>query len=127
MTTLRHAARDAARRSLALIGGGILGLALIPLAGRAAPYPVPTAPSPYYRSDYPPQGYAYRNPGDPAWLEAQRVQRCNIGRLVGGILGGGVGYAASREDGRTWAVPLGALLGTQMGCNVGTGRAPLPW
>lgn len=66
-------------------------------------------------------------PSDPALLEAQVAQRCNIGRLVGGLMGGGIGYAASRQEGRTWAVPLGALLGQQMGCSVGAGRTPLPW
>ena len=67
---------------------------------------------------------------DPAaWAlsEAQMAQRCNMGRLVGGLIGGGVGYATSRKDGRSWAVPLGALLGSQMGCNVGNGRGPVPW
>ncbi len=124
MTTLR----DATRRTLALIGGGaLLGLFLTPAGAWAAPYPLQAQRSPYYRSDYPPQGYTNPSSADPTWEEAQRVQRCNIGRLVGGIVGGGVGYAASRQDGRTWAVPLGALLGTQMGCNLGTGRAPLPW
>ncbi len=66
-------------------------------------------------------------PQDPAMLEAQVAQRCNVGRLVGGIMGGGLGYAASRQDGRSWAVPLGALLGQQMGCSVGAGRSLLPW
>jgi hypothetical protein len=90
-----------------------------------------------YGSDrYRPDGnrLGYGMPGDPrltapsrAQLEAQAVQRCNIGRLVGGIVGGGVGYATSRKDGRSWAVPLGALLGQQIGCNAGNGRAPLPW
>lgn len=63
-------------------------------------------------------------PGD---LQAELAQRCNVGRLVGGLVGGGLGYAASREDGRSWAVPLGALLGQQMGCSIGAGRNPLPW
>ena len=66
--------------------------------------------------------------GPSSWQDAQNLQqRCSIGRLVGGVLGGGLGYAASRQDGRTWAVPLGALLGSQVGCNAGQGRDPLPW
>ncbi|WP_156796674.1 hypothetical protein [Cyanobium sp. PCC 7001] len=55
------------------------------------------------------------------------ARRCNTGRLVGGLLGGGAGYIASQDDGRAWAVPLGALLGSQVGCNVGSGRGPAPW
>lgn len=66
-------------------------------------------------------------PLDPAQAEALMAQRCNIGRLVGGLMGGGLGYAASRQDGRSWAVPLGALLGQQMGCSIGVGRGPRPW
>jgi hypothetical protein len=55
------------------------------------------------------------------------ARRCNTGRLVGGLLGGGAGYIASQDEGRAWAVPLGALLGSQVGCNVGAGRGPAPW
>jgi hypothetical protein len=66
-------------------------------------------------------------PLDPAQAEALMAQRCNIGRLVGGLVGGGLGYGASRQDGRSWAVPLGALLGQQMGCSIGAGRGPRPW
>lgn len=64
---------------------------------------------------------------NPPLSPVQIAQRCNIGRLVGGLLGGGVGYAASRQDGRSWAVPLGALLGQQIGCSVGAGGPPRPW
>lgn len=55
------------------------------------------------------------------------ARRCNTGRLVGGLLGGGAGYLTSQDEGRAWAVPLGALLGSQVGCNVGSGRGPAPW
>ena len=55
------------------------------------------------------------------------AQRCNTGRLVGGLLGGGLGYGLSRQDGRAWAIPLGALLGSQVGCSAAAGRGPLPW
>ena len=85
-------------------------------------------PAPY--QDYPNQPIApprYR-PVPTSWEEAQALQRrCSVGRLVGGVVGGGIGYAASRQDGRAWAIPLGALLGSQVGCNAGQGRDPLPW
>ena len=48
------------------------------------------------------------------------AQRCNVGRLVGGLLGGGLGYGFSRQDGRAWAIPLGALLGVPPGGAVWT-------
>jgi hypothetical protein len=95
---------------------------------RTAPPPPPrTAPAPW-TAGAPGANTVYDN--DPSnWgpTEAQLAQRCNLGRLVGGLLGGGVGYASSRQEGRTWAVPLGALLGSQVGCNMGAGRGPVPW
>lgn len=61
-------------------------------------------------------------------LTAEQVaQRCSIGRLIGGLGGGAAAYAMSRDDGRAWAIPLGALLGSQVGCNAAAGRGPLPW
>ena len=80
--------------------------------GTAAQLPVRRAPQPVARN-----GVVL----DP--VAAQR--RCNIGRLIGGLAGGGLGYAASRQDGRAWAIPLGALLGSQVGCPVAQGRGPL--
>ena len=34
---------------------------------------------------------------------------CVEGAVLGGILGGGAGVAASRGDGRWWAIPLASL------------------
>jgi hypothetical protein len=128
-----------------------LGSLLAPAPGQAQPWGRPTyAPPPLQPSPAPYPGRRPQSPygsygdrwapsapgpetvydNDPAgWAlsEAQINQRCNVGRLVGGLIGGGMGYATSRQDGRSWAVPLGALLGSQMGCNVGTGRGPVPW
>ena len=62
------------------------------------------------------------------WRQARSTpERCNTGRLLGGLSGGAAAYALSRQDGRAWAIPLGALLGSQMGCSVATGRGPVPW
>lgn len=46
---------------------------------------------------------------------------CIEGALLGGILGGGAGYASSRGDGRGWAIPLGIVAGTLVGCQVDGG------
>jgi len=79
----------------------------LPPAAAPAPLPGPYATQPY--------------------SPVQLAQRCNTGRLLGGLLGGGLGYGLSRQDGRAWAVPLGALLGSQVGCSAAVGRGPLPW
>ena len=83
-------------------------------------YPYEPAPYPYERSPN------INSAGD-GWMQTQLERDCRRGRLIGDIVGGGLGYVASRDDGRSWAVPLGALLGSQVGCNAGSGRRPLPW
>jgi len=84
--------------------------------------PPPPVQGPYGPGPYGPPP-AISQPLTPAQL----AQRCNTGRLVGGLLGGGLGYGLSRQDGRAWAVPLGALLGSQMGCSTAVGNGPRPW
>lgn len=113
--------------------GGLFALATGPLAAQATPG-IHYDYIPGTRAQVParqalPDRYAYGTPApvDPDQLRALQADRCNIGRLVGGIVGGGLGYATSRRDGRSWAVPLGALLGQQVGCSIGAGRGPRPW
>ena len=43
---------------------------------------------------------------------------CTDGKIAGGLVGGGVGAAISRGDGRWWAIPLGAVLGCRIGCEI---------
>ena len=43
---------------------------------------------------------------------------CSDGKIAGGLLGGGLGAALSRDDGRWWAIPLGAVLGSRIGCEI---------
>ena len=63
----------------------------------------------------------------PPLTPERQAQRCSTGRLIDGHGGGAVACAMSRDDGRAWAIPLGALLGSQVGCNAAAGRGPLPW
>ena len=42
---------------------------------------------------------------------------CTDGKIAGGILGGGLAAAISRGDGRWWAIPLGAVVGSHIGCD----------
>ena len=46
---------------------------------------------------------------------------CIDGKIAGALLGGGVGGAISRKEGRWWAVPLGAVTGAAIGCQVDGG------
>ena len=43
---------------------------------------------------------------------------CGDGKIAGGILGGGLAAAISRGDGRWWAIPLGAVVGSRIGCEI---------
>jgi hypothetical protein len=105
--------------------------------GSVQDYPSPPAPArPWWRShaaESPGRGYgAPTNDGSqpygaPPLTPEQQAQRCNTGRLIGGLGGGAVAYAMSRDNGRAWAIPLGALLGSQVGCNTAAGRGLLPW
>ena len=112
------------RLSLTVLAG--LGLtaalgALLPPIAVARPWPPqpwwPTNASNSYGTGY----------GAPPLTLEQQAQRCNTGRLIGGLGGGAVAYAMSRDDRRAWAIPLGPLLGSQVGCNAAAGRTPLPW
>ncbi|ADO99775.1 cAMP phosphodiesterase [Cyanophage S-RIM12_RW_29_1109] len=46
---------------------------------------------------------------------------CIEGSILGGIAGGGIGAAASRGDGRLWAIPLGIVGGAMAGCQIDGG------
>ena len=92
--------------------------AALPPMATARPWPVPATKT-WWGAD---QAYAAA-PLTPQ----QEIQRCNTGRFIGGLGGGAVAYALSRDEGRAWAIPLGALLGSQVGCNAAAGRGPRPW
>ena len=46
---------------------------------------------------------------------------CIEGAVLGGIAGGGAGAALSRGDGRWWAIPLGFVGGSMVGCQIDGG------
>ena len=46
---------------------------------------------------------------------------CTDGKIAGALLGGGAGAAMSKGDGRWWAVPLGAVVGSKIGCEAAGG------
>ena len=46
---------------------------------------------------------------------------CIEGAVLGGIAGGGAGAVLSRGDGRWWAIPLGIVSGSMVGCQVDGG------
>ena len=46
---------------------------------------------------------------------------CTDGKIAGALLGGGAAAAMSRGDGRWWAIPLGAVVGGTIGCDINGG------
>ena len=46
---------------------------------------------------------------------------CTDGKVAGGLIGGGIGAALSRDDGRWWAIPLGIVTGSASGCDLDGG------
>ena len=46
---------------------------------------------------------------------------CTDGKVAGALLGGAAGAAMSRDDGRWWAIPIGAVVGSKIGCDAAAG------
>ena len=46
---------------------------------------------------------------------------CGDGKIAGALVGGGAAAAMSRGDGRWWAIPLGAVVGSHIGCDIDGG------
>ena len=46
---------------------------------------------------------------------------CTDGKIAGALLGGGAAAAMSRGDGRWWAIPLGVVVGSHIGCDAAGG------
>ena len=46
---------------------------------------------------------------------------CTDGKIAGALLGGGAAAAMSRGVGRWWAIPLGVVTGSAIGCDLDGG------
>ena len=46
---------------------------------------------------------------------------CTDGKIAGALLGCAAGAAMSRGDGRWWAIPIGAVVGSGIGCDIDGG------
>ena len=53
--------------------------------------------------------------------KVEKNDECTDGKIAGALLGGGAGAAMSRGDGRWWAIPLGAVVGGTIGCDLDGG------
>ena len=69
----------------------------------------------YHRSDEPRESTVTRT------YEEYDTNDCGDGKIAGGLLGGGLAAAISRGVGRWWAVPLGAVVGSRIGCDIDGG------
>ena len=64
----------------------------------------------YYQEEYPNVGRGKKDDNS-----------CVEGAVLGGIGGAGLGAALSRGDGRLWAIPLGIVGGSMVGCQIDGG------
>ena len=46
---------------------------------------------------------------------------CTDGKIAGALIGGGAAAAMSRGNGRWWSIPLGAVVGITIGCDIDGG------
>ena len=70
-----------------------------------------------------PQSGATGTPRRQVVEEYRKVDEndCTDGKVAGALLGGAAGVAMSRGDGRWWAIPLGAVVGSKIGCDAAGG------
>tara|TARA_B100000686_G_scaffold85565_1_gene92435 strand:- start:3694 stop:4137 length:444 start_codon:yes stop_codon:yes gene_type:complete len=87
---------------------------------------VPCEDTPTYNSDPHPDVGHHRS-SRPSYRRHVTVYEdvdtndCTDGKIAGALLGGGAGAALSRGDGRWWAIPLGAVVGSHIGCDAAGG------
>ena len=70
-----------------------------------------------------PQSGATGTPRRQVVEEYRKVDEndCTDGKVAGALLGGAAGAAMSRGDGRWWAIPIGAVVGSKIGCDAAGG------
>ena len=87
---------------------------------------VPCETAPTYNPD-PNPNVGHQHSTRPSYLRHVTVYEdvdtndCTDGKIAGALLGGGAGAALSRGDGRWWAIPLGAVVGSHIGCDAAGG------
>jgi len=79
----------------------------VPCKNKSEVYYIPAEPRSNYRA--------------PQMQHRTDDNSCIEGSILGGIAGGGIGAAASRKEGRLWAIPLGIVGGALVGCQVDGG------
>ena len=79
---------------------------------------VPCEPKIYHRHHH---GRTYHPPQREDRMRHHDDNSCIEGAVLGGIAGGGAGAALSRGDGRWWAIPLGIVGGSMVGCQIDGG------
>tara|TARA_B100001758_G_C17882883_1_gene339712 strand:- start:33 stop:497 length:465 start_codon:yes stop_codon:yes gene_type:complete len=75
---------------------------------------------PYYMPQTTPNSFPRYEEEHPNVGDADN-NSCLEGSILGGIAGAGAGAALSRGDGRWWAIPLGIVGGSMVGCQVDGG------
>lgn len=76
---------------------------------------------PCFRSYRRPKPYIHEHHHHPDIGGHVDDNSCIEGSILGGIAGAGAGAALSRGDGRWWAIPLGIVGGSMVGCQVDGG------
>lgn len=76
---------------------------------------------PCFRSYKRPKPYIHEHHHHPDIGGHVDDNSCIEGSILGGIAGAGAGAALSRGDGRWWAIPLGIVGGSMVGCQVDGG------
>jgi len=63
----------------------------------------------------------YDNTSRTRTYEEYDENDCTDGKIAGALIGGGAAAAISRGNGRWWSIPLGAVVGSHIGCDAAGG------